>query len=162
MKLTRQQKLQMAKEHLEEGIPLNEIVKKYDYNLSNVKYQCALYQKHGTKAFIDEGIKSYTREEKLEAIKRCKTGTSMRQVALDMGLADATIVRDWMRKYTKFGEKSIKDTHSRSHYLLHEERLDKIALDSMQDRMKYLEAENEYLKKLYSLILKRSKQSKKR
>ncbi len=86
----------------------------------------------------------------------------MRQVALDMGLTDVTIVRDWMRKYNKSGEKSIKDTHSCSHYLLYEERLDKIALDSMQDRMKYLEAENEYLKKLYSLILKRSKQSKKR
>ncbi len=45
MKITKEQKLQMVQEHLEEGIPLSEIVKKYNYNISNVKYQCALYQR---------------------------------------------------------------------------------------------------------------------
>lgn len=146
MKLTREQKLQMVKEHLEEGIPLSEIAKKYNYDITNVKYQCALYRRHGPSAFIDEGIKKYTRDEKLKAIKRNKSGESIRQIALDMGLSDASIIRDWVRLYDKNGEIGIKDTNSRSHYLLHEDRLDEIALDSMHDRMRYLEAENEYLK----------------
>lgn len=162
MKITKEQKLKMVQEHLEEGIPLSELVKKYNYNISNVKYQCALYQRYGPEAFKNRGIKTYTREEKLEAIKRNKAGTSMRQIALEMGLSDASIIRDWVRMYEKKGESGIKDTNSRSHYLLHEERLNKIALDSMQDRMQYLEAENEYLKKLYSLILERSKQLKRK
>ncbi|MCI9653806.1 MAG: hypothetical protein HFG91_05640 [Acholeplasmatales bacterium] len=83
MKITKEQKLKMAREHIEEGIPLSELVKKYNYNISNVKYQCALYQRYGAEAFKKSGIKTYTREEKLEAIKRNKTGTSMRQIALD-------------------------------------------------------------------------------
>ncbi len=74
-----------------------------------------------------------------------------------MGLSDASIIRDWVRLYDKNGEKGIKDTNSRAHYLLHEYRLDKMALDSLKDRMRYLEAENEYLKKSYSLILERSR-----
>lgn len=103
MKLTRKQKLQMAKEHLEEGIPLSEIAKKYNYDIKNVKYQCALYRRHGPSAFIDEGIKKYTRDEKLKAIKRNKSGESIRQIALDMGLSDASIIRDWVRLYDKNG-----------------------------------------------------------
>ncbi|MDE7264636.1 MAG: hypothetical protein K2N64_08265 [Anaeroplasmataceae bacterium] len=84
MKITKVQKLQMVQEHLEEGIPLSEIVKKYNYNISNVKYQCALYQRYESKTFKNRSIKTYTREEKLKAIKRNKAGTSMRQIALDM------------------------------------------------------------------------------
>ncbi len=57
MKLTREQKLQMVKEHLEEGIPLSEITKKYNYDITNVKYQCALYRRQGPSAFIDDGVK---------------------------------------------------------------------------------------------------------
>ena len=161
MKLTREQKLKLAKEHIEEGIPLYEISKKYNYEISNVKYQCSLYQRHGEKAFSNEK-RSYTREEKLKAIRRHEEGTSIRQIALDIGLPDATILGDWVKIYRQKGEAGIKDTNSRNHYLMHEERLNKIALDSMQERMKYLEAENEYLKKLYSLILERSKRLKRK
>ena len=55
------------------------------------------------------------------------------------------------------GEQAIKDTHSRSHYLIHEDRLQVEANKKLLERLEYLEAENEYLKKLYSLILERSK-----
>lgn len=82
MKITKEQKLHMAREHIEEGIPLSELEKKYNYSLSNVKYQCALHERYGPKAFENEKIRTYTRGEKLEAIKRNKAGTSMRQIAL--------------------------------------------------------------------------------
>ena len=116
----------------------------------------ALYKHHGEEAFHDK-IQKYSRELKLEAIKRVYNGESQRQVAIDIGLQEATTMRDWLRKYQKEGEAGIKDSYSRSHYLKHEDRLDKIAVDSLKDRNEYLEAENEYLKKLYSLILERSK-----
>ena len=40
--------------------------------------------------------------------------------------------------------------------------LEKKAYKSLKERLNYLEAENEYLKKLLPLILKKSKQSKKK
>ena len=51
---------------------------------------------------------------------------------------------------------------TRKNYLLHEDRQNKIASDELKERIKYLEAENEYLKKSYSLILERNRQTKKK
>ena len=41
-------------------------------------------------------------------------------------------MRDWLRKYIKEGEAGIKDSYSRNHYLKHEDKLDKIAVDSFK------------------------------
>jgi hypothetical protein len=57
-------------------------------------------------------------------------------------------------------KQGLKTTHARVPYLKHPERLDKIADQSLKKRLEYLEAENAYLKKLYSLIQKRSKATK--
>ena len=163
MKYTIEEKLKIVKEHVEKGVPLHELAKKYNYHVCNIKYQCELYRRHGEKAFENHGVdRTYTREEKLKAIDRVLNGKeARRQVALDMMLTDPKIVEDWVNKYLKEGESSIKDTHSRSHYLIHEERLNVEANKKLLERLEYLEAENAYLKKSYALIQKREQQSKK-
>ena len=45
----------------------------------------------------------------------------MRQVSVEMGLSDPSILRDWLRIYNKKEESGIKDTYSRNHYLLYKE-----------------------------------------
>ena len=87
---------------------------------------------------------------------------SMRAIAVDLGLTDPGIVRDWVKKYREGGEDAIQVSTGSKNYLLHEERQDKIASDELKERIKHLEAENEYLKKSYSLILERNRQSKKK
>ncbi len=160
MKFDKPTKIKIIKEHIEQFVSLNDLKDKYGIGIDHLKYLVALYRKHGEIIFSDE-IQKYSRETKLKAIKRVYEGESQRQVSIDIGLPEATILRDWLRKYKKSGEAAIKDSYSRSHYLLHEDRLNKIAVDSLKDRNEYLEAENEYLKKLYSLILEKKKQSKK-
>ena len=162
MKFSMKEKLKMVKEHVEEGIPLHELAKKYDYHVSNIKYQCRLYELYGDKAFEDHGTsRAYTREEKLKAVDRVLNGKeSRRQVALSLMLTDPKIVNDWVSKYQREGEEGIKDTHSRTHYLIHEERLQVEANKKLLERLEYLEAENEYLKKSYALIQKREQQKK--
>lgn len=162
MKYSLKEKLKIVKEHVEQGTPLHELAKKYDYHVTNIKYQCSLYRLHGDKAFEDHGTsRCYSREDKLEAIDRVLNGKeSRRQVALSIMLTDPKIVDDWVRKYQKEGEESIQDTHSRSHYLIHEDRLQVEANKKLLERLEYLEAENEYLKKSYALIQKREQQGK--
>lgn len=164
MKYTIKEKLKIVKEHKEDGVPLYELAKKYDYNVSNIKYNCSLYEMHGEKAFIDYGtIRFYSREEKLKAIDRVlHSKESRRKVSLDMMLKDPKIVDDWVKKFKEQGEESIKETHSRNHYLIREDRLQTEANNKLLERLEYLEAENEYLKKSYALIQKRNQQSKKR
>ncbi|HHU59371.1 TPA: hypothetical protein GXZ34_00390 [bacterium] len=77
-----------------------------------------------------------------------------------MMLTDPRVVGGWIIKFQKQGEESIKDTHSRSHYLIHEDRLQVEANKKLLERLEYLEAENEYLKKSHSLTQKRRQQSK--
>ena len=160
MKMDKKAKIKMVKEHIEEFVTLKELEEKYGVGINHIKYMIALYRKHGEKSFSDE-IRKYTRETKLAAIKRVYDGEIQRQVSIDLCLPETTILRDWLRKYKTQGESAIRDSYSRSHYLMHEDRLNKIAVDSLKDRNEYLEAENEYLKKLYSLILEKKKQSKK-
>ena len=108
-------------------------------------------------------MRTYTREYKLKAIKRYMTGDeSLRKIAVDLALTDYTVLKDWVNKYKKDGEAAIQTTFGRRNYLLHEERQDKIASDELKARIKYLEAENEYLKKSYSLILERDRRTKKK
>ena len=164
MLITRETKLEIVKKHLEAGVTLKELSEEYGIHTSNIKYYMALYLKHGESVFTNENrIKTYTREFKLKAIKRYINGNeSMRAIAVDLGLTDFSIIRDWVAKYRQGGEDAIQTSTGRKNYLLHEERQDKIASDELKERIKYLEAENEYLKKSYSLILERSKQSKKK
>ena len=164
MLITRETKLEIVKKHVEDGVTLKELSEEYGIHTSNIKYYIALYRRHGDSVFTNEdGLKTYTREYKLKAIKRYINGNeSMRSIAVDLGLTDPTILRDWVKKYRSGGEDAIQVSTGRKNYLLHEDRQDKIASDELKARIKYLEAENEYLKKSYSLILERSKQSKKK
>ena len=164
MLITRETKLEIVKRHVEDGVTLKQLSEEYGIHASHIKYYVALYRRHGDSVFTNEGgLKTYTREYKLKAIKRYINGNeSMRSIAVDLGLTDPTILRDWVKKYRSGGEDAIQVSTGRKNYLLHEDRQDKIASDELKARIKYLEAENEYLKKSYSLILERSKQSKKK
>jgi transposase-like protein len=146
MRLTNEQKLSMVLEHLEQGIPLHDLAKKYTYDVSNVKYFIGLYRIHGKDVFLLHGENIiYTREQKLRAIDRInKEHISYRQLSLQLGLMDPGILRDWVNLYREKGEIAIQTTRARNHYLKHEERLDKIADKSLKDRLEYFEAEDAY------------------
>lgn len=106
MKVTMKQKLEIAKKYLEEGITLRELSEEYDLNLKNIKYFISLYELHGEKIFLErEEMTEHTREIKLAAITKVLVdGMSQRSVALEFGLSDATILRDWIKIYNERGE----------------------------------------------------------
>lgn len=164
MKVTMNQKLEIAKKYLEEGITLRELSEEYDLNLKNIKYFISLYELHGEKIFLErETMTEHTREIKLAAITKVLVdGMSQRSVALEFGLSDATILRDWIKIYNERGEEGIQTTRRRKSYELPEEKLDRIANEELLKRLEHLEAENEYLKKLHSLVTERNQQTKKK
>ena len=164
MLITKETKLEIVRKHLEEGLTIKELSETFHMHPSNIQYYVNLYRRHGSKVFTNEdGLKTYTREYKLKAIKRCiEGGESIRSVAEDLGLTDYTVLRDWIKKYKNDGEEAIQTSFSRKNYLLHEDRQNAIATKELKERIEYLEAENEYLKKSYSLILERNRRSKKK
>ena len=164
MKHTLADKLRYVKLHIEENVPMSEIEAQYGFDRTSLKYFCNLYRMHGEKAFEKKSkARTYTREEKLKAIVQViSEGKTLREVALSMMLTDSKIVSDWVKKYKTEGEAAIKDTFSRAAYLKHNDRLLETEYKKLLEDLERTKAENEYLKKSFPHILKRSKQRKKK
>lgn len=164
MRLTREQKLEIVLKHLNEGISFAQLAREYQLSTDKVKYYVSLYRMHGEQIFLNqEELAVYSRETKLQAIHRYMNGNeSYRKIALELGLTDATILRDWVSLFKEKGVGAIQDSHRRKNYMLREEHMNQIADAEIADRLKYLEAENDYLKKLYSLIQERGRTSRKK
>ena len=164
MKFTLEERLKIAKLHVDDGVPIYELSHQYDFSVSRIKYICTLYRRWGEKAF-DKNTKrtTYTREAKLNAIhKVINEGISCNSLAIELMLTDPTIVKDWVRMYEEKGEEAIKDTRSREAYKHHDDKMLERNYKKLLEDLERTKAENEYLKKSYSLILKRSKRSKKK
>lgn len=164
MKFTLEERKNMALLHVNEGIPLHEISKKYNVDVGRLKYYISLYLKWGDKAFDkNEQRNTYSRELKLQTIHEILSKkNSYRQKGIELMVSDPTIVADWVKMYKTRGEEAIKDTYSREAYKHHEDKVLEKEYKKLLEDLERTKAENAYLKKSYSLILKRSKQSKKK
>ena len=117
---------------------------------------------HGEKPFLEQDKRIYTREEKLEAIKIVMSNQkSARQLALEKGMPSPHVIQDWVEKFKKDGADSIQISRGRKGYRLHADRQKYLANKELRERLAYLEAENAYLKKAYSLIQEKSRRTKK-
>ena len=165
MRFTLEEKLRYVKLHLEENVPIYEIEKKYGLRADNLKYFCRLYKRHGERAFQKEEGKriKYTKEVKLKSIKEhIQEGKSFREIGVELMLTDSNIVGDWLNKYKIGGEEAIKDTYSREAYKHHDDKILEKEYKKLLEDLERTKAENEYLKKSFPQVLKRSKQIKKK
>ena len=164
MKYSMDQKLKMVHEYLDNKASTLQLSKKYGYDLSKIKYMIKLYQTHGAAPFDErQADRVYTREEKLIAIRAVLSKEkSTRQVALEMAVPNPHTVQDWVRKFQQEGEDAVQPSRGRKQYMLHPDRQKYLANKEMNERLKALELENDYLKKSLALISKKNKQSKKK
>ena len=164
MKYTLQEKLKFARLHYEDGLPFSEISKKCNVEITCLKYACRLYERWGSQAFKEDyERRKYTRETKLKAIHEMETkAKTYRYIGIELMMTNANIVRDWYQKYKNEGEAAIQDTFSREAYKHHDDKILEKEYKKLLQDLEYTKAENEYLKKSYALILKRSKQRKKK
>lgn len=155
MKKTLEEKLQMCKEHVDNGKSLSHVCELYEYyNIDEVKYAVNLYKRYGEKPFLNREREVYRRDTKLLAISRIINGESLRKVSLDLGLVNYKILSDWVKKYKKEGEAAIQDTYPRKNYLNEDERYKKLIDDKLKEENERLKAEIDFLKKSQSLAKK--------
>ena len=163
MKRTLEEKLRLVHLHIDEGVPIHEICNTYKMDSAAFKHYCALYRRWGDQAFNKSLRRNYTRQMKLEAIHDVLTNhISYNKKAVELMITDPGIISDWVEKYREGGEDAISDTHSREAYKHHDDKVLEKEYKKLLEDLERTKAENEYLKKSYSLILKRSKQSKKK
>lgn len=155
MKKTLEEKLQMCKEHVDEGKSLSHVSEIHNYhNIDEIKYVVNLYKRYGETPFLKREQNVYRRDTKLLAISRIKNGESLRKVSLDLGLINYKILSDWVKKYNNEGESGIQDTYPRKNYLNEDERYKKTIDKKLKEENERLKAEIDFLKKSQSLAKK--------
>lgn len=156
--------LKFIKMHVDDGVPMMELSRRYKFDVAKLKYKVKVYLMHGEAPFTDEQEKRiYTREEKLKAIQTILNGEkSGRQVALELAVPNPHTVQDWVALYKEKGEEAIQVSRGRKKYMLHEERQRYLADKELKARCKHLEDENEFLKKSLALALLKDKRLKKK
>ena len=167
-KLTKEDKIEIYERRLK-GETIPALAKTFNITESKIKYFIALIKKHGYDILRNGKNRYYSREFKLQTINRVLVNyESVRQVAIDIGLASDGILHNWLSKFKeneynvvekKKGRKPKSMTKLKKNNKVLSEK-DKIKL--LEDEIIYLKAENEYLKKLRALVQERELKEKKK
>lgn len=152
-------KKKIVEEYLSGKTSYQALAMKYNIEKSTLRLWVNNY-----KHFGDEGLmrsrnnREYSVEFKLEAITRYETSEcSYRQLALELGLTNPSMIVNWRRKYREEGLEGLrphkrgrpvtknKDRKQTRKPLNESEPLDASTREALENRIKELEAENEKL-----------------
>jgi len=103
MKFSFEQKKEIYEKHCE-GYGSDYLSKIYGLDASQIRYMCRLINKHGLDVIRHKNQTAYTAENKLAAIYRVlENGEPVEVVAIDIGLTNSSILRQWIKSYIENG-----------------------------------------------------------
>lgn len=165
-KLATEDKKEIVRLRLEEGVSILDLSKRFGINKHNVEKLISKYKIHGEKIF-EKSHKTLTPEIKLEVINRIMNGESKNSLAIEYLIAE-TQVNDWLKRYKENGYNGLKDkpkgkssAMKKKEEKVYDDPKDK-ELAELKQRNLELEAEVEALKKLRALVLQRNAQQQKK
>lgn len=157
-KLTNEQKIEIYERKLK-GESTKELSIEFNINISNVKYLFSLINKHGKNILRNGKNRYYSKEFKEIVINRVLIGKeSINSVAIDIGLSSDGILHNWIKKYKENCYNVIESKRGRKSKTMTKIKKTKKTLTKedkikeLENKILYLEAENEYLKKLNALV----------
>ena len=102
-KLTREDKIEIY-ERNKNGETIASLAKAFNVNKIVLHYLIRLIRKHGYDILGNGKNRLYSKEFKLQTINRVLVNfESIRQVAIDIGLASDGILHNWLSKFKKTG-----------------------------------------------------------
>ena len=167
-KLTRKDKIEIY-ERRKKGETISSLAKFFNVYKSTINYLIALIEKHGYDILRNDKNKYYSKEFKLQTINRVLVNfESARSVAIDIGLISRGILDNWLSKFKENGYNVIEKKKGRKPKAMTKPKKnekvlsEKDKLKQLEDEILYLKAENEYLKKLRTLVQERELKEKKK
>lgn len=169
MKLTQKHKCEIY-DKWKNGESYNSLTIKYGVRKSYIIYLVRLIDLHGLEILRNKKKKVYSSELKLEIINKVLVKNQpVWKTALEYGLPSDGILHSWINRYKADGYAIIEKKRGRSP-TMNKEKLTK-SLEEMtpeeknkyyEERLLYLEAENEYLKKLHAVVQARKNRQQKK
>lgn len=169
-KLTREQKIEIYARR-KNGETVSSLIKEFKIRSEAVNYIVSLIDFHGFDILRTDKNNYYSIMMKQEIIDKVLIDNcSIRSVALEYGLLSRGMLQKWICSYKKHGCVIVEKTKGKSSAMKkknviikpYDEMDDKEKVKYNEDRIQYLEAENEYLKKLQAVVqARKNRQSKK-
>lgn len=157
-KLTNEQRIEIYERRLK-GESLKSLALEFNVNIHGLEYLVRLLNKHGYTVLRNGKNKSYSKEFKETSINRVLIyEESNISVAIDIGLVSDGILRNWIKKYKENCYNVIEKPKGRTRKVMTKIKKSKKVLTNkdkikeLEEKILYLKAENEYLKKLNALV----------
>jgi len=113
MKLSKEDKIEIYRKR-KKGFTLPNLSQESNVNESLIKYLIRLIDTHGHE-ILNQTRKEYTTQFKEEAIQRVLWNQeSYKQVAIELGLSSAAVLRYWVSKYKENGYNVIEKPKGRN------------------------------------------------
>lgn len=170
-KLTRDQKIELY-EKRKQGCTVSSLSKEYQINVSGVEYLIRLIDRHGFDILRKNKSNYYPPKLKEEIINKVLVdGQSVVGTAIEYGLSNKGMLVNWINSYKENGYVIVEKKRGRSATMNRQKKTDKKYEDMtpeekikyLENRNLYLEAENEYLKKLRAAVqARKNRQPKKK
>ena len=156
--LTNEQKIEIYEQKLK-GESLKSLSFNFNISIYNVKYLIRLIDKQGYNILRNGKNRYYSKEFKELTINRILINKeSINSVAIDIGLSSSGILHNWVKKYKENCYNVIEKKKGRKLKTMTKIKKSKKPLTKedkikeLEEKILYLEAENEYLKKLNALV----------
>lgn len=157
-KLTVEQKIQAVQRYVNGNESMNEIAKDIGVTIRIISNMVRLYQKSGIEAFL-KSYTNYSAEYKMNVLNYMnETGTSSIDTAAIFNISSPGLIRNWKKKFEiggydalvskKKGRPSMKQDTKKTTKPAPAEG----SVEQLEARIKQLEMENAYLKKLNTLV----------
>lgn len=157
-KLTNEQKIEIYERKLK-GESLRKLGREFKVNFHRLEYIVRLLKKHGYGILRQGKNNRYSKEFKESVINRVLLNNeAILSVALDVGLSSDGQLINWIKKYKENCYNVIEKKRGRKAKTMTKIKKTKKTLTKedkikeLENRILYLEAENEYLKKLNALV----------
>ena len=163
-KLTRGDKIEIYERRLK-GETISSIAKSFNMNKSNIKYLINLIKKHSYDVLRNGKNRFYSKDFKLQTINRVLyNNESINGVAIDIGLPADGILHNWLSKFKENGYNVVENKKGRKPKSMTKPKVltEKEKIKQLEEKVLYLKAENEYLKKLRALVQERELKEKKK
>lgn len=167
-KLTRKQKIEIY-EKRKQGRSVASLSKEYAIQISIAKYLIRLLDKHGENILRKDKNNYYPPALKEEIINKVLLHhQSIVSTAIEYGLSSSGMLTNWIRSYNENGYGIVEKTRGRKSTMKpksnkeYKDMTPQEKVKYLENKNLYLEAENEYLKKLRAVVQARKNQQPKK
>ena len=165
-KLSYEQRISIYNER-KQGISISTLSKKYNVRENVIQYMVCLIDKHGIDVLRKDKNMFYPKYKKEEIINRVLIGGEpVWAVAIDEGIQNDGILRNWIKKYKEMGYNIVERKRGRPTMPKvtnkKENETDKEKIKRLEEENLYLKAELEYSKKLRAVVQARKNQQQKK